>query len=352
MRFVCCRALVLALLATCSLAFSQQSNIAGKIVDTKGVAVANVQVTLTLENRGPDRQTESDETGDFSFSSVTAGPYRLAFTKKGFASRTSAGEISAAQTLNLPPIELAISIVTSEVNVTETQAQLAQDQIKNEEQQRLLGIVPNFFTSYNSDAVPLNTKQKLELTAKTWFDPSSFVINGIIAGVWQAQNTHRGFGQGAQGYGKRYGASFADYGTSLLLEKVVTTTIFKQDPRYFYKGTGTKRSRAFYAMSRTFVCRGDNKKDQFCYSSFINRFGSGFVTNYYYPAADRDTTRVILRNSTIGIGFGCRRILVPGIRRPKDHAQKALTITGFVRSNWRLTNVATPQAAPLAGQAL
>ena len=73
-----------------------------------------------------------------------------------------------------------------------------------------------------------------------------------------------------------------------LLEKVVTTTIFKQDPRYFYKRTGTNRSRAGYAISRTFVCRGDDKKDQFCYSSLINRFGSGFVSNYYYPAADRD----------------------------------------------------------------
>lgn len=106
-----------------------------------------------------------------------------------------------------------------------------------------------------------------------------------------------------QGYAKRYGAAFADYGTSLLLEKVVTATIFKQDPRYFYKGTGTNRSRAFYAISRTFVCRGDNKKDQFCYSSLIDRFGTGFVTNYYYPAADRDTAGVILRNSIIGIGF-------------------------------------------------
>jgi len=172
-----------------------------------------------------------------------------------------------------------------------------------EEQQRLLGVLPNFFAAYDRDAAPLNAKQKLELTAKTWFDPSSFVVEGIIAGVWQAQNTHKGFGQGAQGYAKRYGAGFADYGTSLLLEKVVTTTIFKQDPRYFYKGTGTKPSRAFYAISRTFVCRGDNKKDQFCYSSFVDRLGTGFVTNYYYPAADRDKAGVILRNSAMGIGF-------------------------------------------------
>jgi hypothetical protein len=87
------------------------------------------------------------------------------------------------------------------------------------------------------------------------------------------------------------------------MEKVVTTTIFKQDPRYFYRGTGTKRSRVYYAISRTFVCRGDNKKDQFCYSSFVNRLGTGFLTNYYYPAADRDHTGVVMRNSAMSIGF-------------------------------------------------
>jgi hypothetical protein len=109
------------------------------------------------------------------------------------------------------------------------------DPVKAEEQQRLFGVLPNFFTAYDRDAAPLKARQKLQLTAKTWFDPSSFFIDGIIAGVWQAQNTHKGFGQGSQGYGKRYGTSFADNGTMLLLEKVATPTLFKQDPRYFYK---------------------------------------------------------------------------------------------------------------------
>jgi hypothetical protein len=227
----------------------------------------------------------------------------LSFSAKGFALKTIAVELRAGESLNLPATALSIDSVNTELNVTQTKAEVAEAQIKVEEQQRLLGVIPNFFTAYDRDAAPLNAKQKLELTAKSWFDPTSFVIGGIIAGVWQAQNTHKGFGQGAEGYAKRYGATFADYGTSLVLEKTLMPVIFKQDPRYFYKGTGAKRSRALYAMSRTFVCRGDDKKDQFCYSSFINRFGTGFVTNYYYPAADRDTTGVILRNSALSIGF-------------------------------------------------
>ena len=284
-------------------AFGQQGSIHGTVVDTSGASVAGAQVKLSLDGRGPDQDTRSGDGGEFSFQNVAPGPYRLSFTARGFALKTVTGELGEGKKLDIASTSLAIDTLITGVSVTQDQTALAEAQIKVQEQQRLVGVFPNFFTSYDFDAAPLNARQKLELTARTWLDPSAFVINGIIAGVWQAQNTHKGFGQGLQGYGKRYGASFADYGTSLLLEKVVTTTIFRQDPRYFYRGTGTTRSRVLYAISRIFVCRGDNKKDQFCYSSFVNRFGAGFVSNYYYPAVDRDKPGVILRNATMGIGF-------------------------------------------------
>ncbi len=284
------------------LAFGQQGSIAGTVVDTSGASVASAQVKLSIEGRGSDRETKAGAGGEFTFADVTPGPYKLSFTAKGFAVKTIAGELPAGESANLPPVALAVDAVNTEVNVTQTQVELAQAQIKVQEQQRLVGLVPNFFTSYDRDAQPLNAKQKLELAGKTWLDPSSFVINGIIAGVQQAENTHKGFGQGAQGYAKRYGAGFADFGVGLMLEKLVMPTIFKQDPRYFYKGTGTTRERVWYAISRSVICRGDNKKEQFCYSTFVNRFGAGFATNYLYPAADRDSSGLIVRNAFIGIG--------------------------------------------------
>ena len=295
---------LLILLAVAPIAFGQQGTISGTVIDTSGSSVAHAEVRLALDGREPDQETQTPESGSFSFSNVAPGTYRLSFAAKGFAVKTISGDLHPGEVLSLPQTALAIDTLTTQVNVTpQTQSEIAQAQIKMAEQQRLIGILPNFFANYDQDAAPLSAKQKLELTARTWLDPSAFVINGMIAGVWQAQNTHKGFGQGGRGYAKRYGASFADYGTSLLLEKVVATTLFKQDPRYFYKRIGTKRSRVFYAISRTVVCRGDNKQDQFCYSSFINRLGTGFVTNYYYPAADRDKSGVILRNSAMGIGF-------------------------------------------------
>lgn len=283
-------------------AFCQPGTIAGVVVDASGASIARAQVRLILDGRGPDQETRSTDNGAFSFSNVAPGPYRLTFTASNFAAKAFSGEVQPGETVNLPPAALALDTVTTEVIVTQTQAEIAEAQVKIAETQRFAGLVPNYFVNYDPDAVPLNAKQKLELTWKTYLDPSAFVINGVIAGVWQAQNTNKGFGQGAEGYAKRYGAAFADYGTALMLEKFVMPTIFKQDPRYFYKGTGTKSSRLLYAISRSVICRGDNKRDQFCYSSFLNRFASGFLTNYYYPAADRNSSLVVVRGAAIGIG--------------------------------------------------
>ena len=208
-----CWLLLISFLILAPVAFAQQATISGTVVDLSGASVARARIKLMFDGRSPDRETQSADSGDFSFPDVAPGPYRLSFNAKGFALKTIGGEVLAGQTLNLPPAALVIESITTEMNVTQTQAEIAQVQVKVQEQQRLLGLVPDYFTSYDREAVPLNSKQKLELTAKTWFDPSSFVIGGIIAGVWQAENTHKGFGQGAQGYAKRYGASFVDYGT-------------------------------------------------------------------------------------------------------------------------------------------
>ncbi len=295
--------LLLLLLAMAPLASAQQANISGTVVDATGASIAHTQVKLALNGRAPDQETQSTPTGDFSFANVAPGPYSLSFIAKGFALKTISGELHPDESLNLAPVALALDTLTTQVTVTQTSAELADAQIKLDEQQRLIGLFPNFFAEYNHDAEPLNATQKLKLTARSWFDPSSFVIEGIIAGVGQLQNSHKGFGQGAQGYAKRYGAGFVDYGTRLLVERVITTTIFKQDPRYFYKGTGTKTSRALYAISRTFICRGDNKKDQFCISRLISGVGTDFATNYYYPTADRDKTSDVLRHAAMGLGF-------------------------------------------------
>jgi Carboxypeptidase regulatory-like domain len=270
------------------------------VVDTSGAFLANAQITLLLDGR--DRQTESTGDGEFSFSNVEPGRYRLSIAAEGFAVKVVSGDLAPGEHVTLPSVALAVVTFSTQVNVTPAGADLAETQVKVAEKQRILGLLPNYFVTYDPDAAPLTAKQKFELTWKGFIDPAAFIGTGVSAGVAQASNLYKGFGQGGRGYAKRYGADYAEFVTRRLLDKVVMPTIVKQDPRYFYKGTGTRRSRAWYALSRSVICRGDNKKAQFCYSSLISRFASGALTNLYFPPADRNSLEIVIEHAAIGVG--------------------------------------------------
>src|SRR5262249_30063912 len=121
--------------------------------------------------------------------------------------------------------------------------------------QRIVGIIPNFYSSYDWNAPPLGAKQKLDLSFRSIIDPVSFVTTAGVAGVQQYRNTHAAYGDGPEGYGKRYAANFANHATATLLSRGVYPAIFHQDPRYFYKGTGSIQSRMLYAISASVVAR-------------------------------------------------------------------------------------------------
>jgi hypothetical protein len=130
----------------------------------------------------------------------------------------------------------------------------------------------------------------------------TFVIVAGIAGVQQADGQFSGYGQGAQGYAKRYGASYADIVTSTFIGGAILPSILKQDPRYFYKGTGSTSSRLKYAIANAVICKGDNGKWQFNYSSVLGSLAAGGISNLYYPASDRNGVGLTFENTLIGIG--------------------------------------------------
>ena len=133
-------------------------------------------------------------------------------------------------------------------------------------------------------------------------DPFSFVLTGAIAGVEQAQNDFSGYGQGAQGYAKRYGADYADLVTGTFIGSAILPSLLKQDPRYFYKGSGSKRSRALYAIANSVICKGDNGRWQPNYSNVIGNLAAGGISNLYYPASDREGAGLTFETGLIGIG--------------------------------------------------
>ncbi len=278
-------------------------SISGTVVDGTGAVVSGARVRLTREDRSPAQEVLSGGDGEFSFANIAPGPFKITVTSATFAAQSSSGILHSEEFYIAPPIVLTVAATNTVVDVTpSSQVQVAEAQIKEQEKQRVLSFIPNFYVSYVPNAVPLNSRQKFQLAWKTTLDPVTFAVSGIFAGIEQAQNTFPGYGQGAQGYGKRYGASLADSLTGTFISSAILPSLFRQDPRYFYKGTGSGRSRLLYAMSTAVICKGDNGHMQPNYSNILGNLAAGGISNLYYPAKDRNGATLTFENGLIGIG--------------------------------------------------
>jgi hypothetical protein len=313
--------LCLPLLASAALAQSQQAppetgatarqqlpapqvpgSISGTVVDPSGAAVPRARLELKREDQTNNQEALSGDDGQFSFANIPPGAFQLTIAAEGFAAQTLSGNLHEGEMYNVSQVPLALATKKTEVQVEVPRLEVAEEQIKEQEKQRVLGIVPNFYVSYVPNAAPLSSKQKFELAWKTTVDPVTFLLTGAIAGLQQANNSFPGYGQGAQGYGKRYGADYANVVTSTFIGNAILPSLLKQDPRYFYKGSGSSRSRILYAIANSVICKGDNGRWQPNYSDILGGLASGGISNLYYPAQDRNGAALTFENAAIEIG--------------------------------------------------
>jgi hypothetical protein len=269
-------------------------SIGGTVVDQAGAVIVGAQVRITRDDQSPSREALSGEDGQFSFADLAPGPFQLTIAQEGFGTQVFSGTVRPGEAYIVPEIVLPVARAITQVRVgltlaevAQQQIELAQEQIKDQEKQRVLGFIPNFYVSYVPDAVPLSPKQKYELARKSVTDPVTFVGVGALAGLEQATDDFGGYGQGAQGYAKRYGAAYADAFAGAFIGSAILPSLLKQDPRYFYRGTGSTRSRILYALGNAVICKGDNKRWQPNYSAVLGSFATGGISYLYYPANDR-----------------------------------------------------------------
>ena len=277
-------------------------SIRGVVQSQDGSVYEGVHVTLTRQTTepGPPQSTITDSNGRFTFPAVLPGTFQLTIAAEGFTPQTVSGLLHPGESYEAPAINLAFANAVSEVRVTASQVEIAEAQLKDEEKQRVFGIVPNFYVAYAPDAPPLTSKQKFRLAWRSSIDPVTFGITGLTAGVEQADNAFSGYGQGAQGYAKRFGASYADNFIGTMIGSAILPALLKQDPRYFYKGTGTVRSRVLYAIANSVICKGDNGRWQPNYSSIVGSLAAGGISNLYYPASDRDGASLTFEETALG----------------------------------------------------
>ncbi len=191
---------------------------------------------------------------------------------------------------------------------------------------RLFYTLPNFLTLENAGQVPpLTAKQKFKIVARSSFDYVEFPWYAALAGISQAQNSEAGYGQGAEGYAKRYGAAFADGTIENFFTSAILPSILHQDPRFFQSGKGGFWHRTGYAMSRIFITRGDSGNSQFNFSEIVGSAMSAGISTYsYHPHADQTLSNTASVWGT-QVGYDAITLVVkefwPDIRR-KIHKDK------------------------------
>ena len=266
----------------------QLGSIVGTVGSVNGDTVANA--TVILQGPEPDdrRTAVSNDNGFFEFHGIKPGiPYHVTVRAEGLAEWTSpVVSIEPAQYKILTDIQLRVEMLRTTVGVTQTAEEVATEQVKVEEKQRIFGVIPNFYVVYDPNPVPLTTRLKFRLALKVAIDPVTFVGIAILSGAQQAGDTPD-YGQGAQGFAKRFGANTADAFTDIMIGGAILPSLLHQDPRYFYQGTGTTKSRMRHALLNPLVCRGDNGKWQPNYSSLGGDLASSAISNAYYPESNR-----------------------------------------------------------------
>ena len=277
-----------------------RASVAGTVLDLSGATISGANVSLMRSDGTQSRNTVSDANGEFGFVKILPGSYLVVVNAKGFAPFTSVEFLATDQQLyELPDISLSVAAASMEVTVRPTDL-IAAEQIRAAERQRLVGVVPNFYTSYIYDAAPLTWKQKFSLAVRGTFDPVAVIGVGFAAGIEQANNSFAGYGQGASGYAKRYAAKFVDGRSSDLLTHAVFPTLFHQDPRYYYQGSGTFKSRLMHAVGSAFVTRSDSGRTEPNYSYLLGDVSAAALSNLYYPEANRGA-HLVFTNAAVGL---------------------------------------------------
>jgi hypothetical protein len=280
---------------------AETGHITGTVTDVIGDTLAGATIVLQGSGLKEPRKVLSDDNGLFEFYALDPGSYHVTITAQDFADWTSPDfTLNPGQFFILSDIKVHLAEAITTVRVVGSQEEVATEQVKIEETQRVLGIIPNFYVVYDPNPVPLTTKLKFQLALKTSADLVTVLGVGVLAAINQAGDTPD-YMQGWKGYGERFGAAAADGFSDIMIGGAILPSLLHQDPRYYYQGTGTNKSRALHALSSPFVCRGDNGRLQPNYSSLGGDLGSSALSNLYYPKSNRGAG-LVFQNFVLSTG--------------------------------------------------
>ncbi len=306
---------------------AKPGSVLGTVLDQTGSVAAGAVVRLTSGEQSYSREVVSGDNGQYLFSDVPPGPFTIKVSAAGFGEQGFSGELASGQTYLAKPIVISIATVVTDVRVAVDPVEVATEEVHEEEHQRVFGIIPNFYVTYHRDAAPLTTKLKFHLAWKSSTDPVTIGGAAFLALLEQAGDQYPEFGQGMQGYGKRLGAGYADIFASTFLSGAVFPSLLKQDPRYYYKGTGSTSSRILHAVGNSVSCKSDKGRWQFNYSNVLGVFGGAALSSYLYPTNNRAMFTLsagMIRLGESSLAGIVQEFVVPKISKSARRAKKQM----------------------------
>ncbi len=260
----------------------------GTVLDTNNNPVPNATVVLQGPGADTRKSLVTSDTGFYAFYSLQpAVAYSLTITAEGFDRGSSTPSVmEAGKPKIVTDSRLKISQSQTVVNVTYRAEEVAIEEVHSEELQRVFGVIPNFYVVYGPSAEAMSAKLKFRMALKVSTDVVTVAGVVTMAGIQQAADTPN-YQQGWKGYGQRVGANAADGFTNIMIGGAILPSLLHQDPRYFYKGEGSTKSRLLYAMKHPFICKGDNGAWQPNYSSMGGDLIQPAISNAYYPSSNR-----------------------------------------------------------------
>jgi hypothetical protein len=293
------------------------SSLVGTVEDMHGKPFAGVVMTAVKDHETTGQTSTVDEKGKFTISGLEPGTYTVSITLPGRTPQVATEvTLGKREERELPIVTERNPHSSTTVQVNANLTQVATAQVHLQEKQRIMGVVPNFYTSYLWDSAPMTPKLKFKLALRAEIDPMEFAVDAGVAGAEQYHNTFPGYGGGWQGYGKRFGSAYADSAIGAMLGRALFPIWLHQDPRYFYRGTGSPWSRVWYALGQTVVTRGDNGETQPNYSHLLGNFATAGISNVYRAPSDR-TFDLTMRDALIvTAGDAAGNLLREFISRP------------------------------------
>ncbi len=277
----------------------QPGSIVGTVTDVLNAPIAGATVVLQGLAESDRHAVATDDRGVFEIHDVPSGtPYLLTIGAEWFADRASPVAIlNPGEHRVLPVTKLQLVSVDLAVTVrAKTNEEIATQQVQLALTQRGFGVLPNFFEVFPSNdgsaPAPLTAKLKFRLAFRAATDPVTGAGVVFLTGVGQAGGFLH-FDGGVEGFGQRFAADYANSFTDIMIGGAVLPALLHQDPRYYYQGSGTKKSRAVHAISSLFVAKGDNGRLQPNYSMLGGDLASAALSNLYYPASNRGARQVL-----------------------------------------------------------